>query len=144
MPGTQPHSVSVAGVVLNDAGQVLMVKRHDNGHWEPPGGVLELDETFEQGVCREVLEETGIRVSVGPLTGVYKNMTRGIVALVFRCTVKAGQARTSDEATEVSWLEPADALARMTPAYAVRVNDALPGSDIPHVRIHDGTHLVAP
>jgi 8-oxo-dGTP diphosphatase len=144
MSGTQPHSVSFAGIVINDAGQVLMVKRHDNGHWEPPGGVLELDETFAQGVRREVLEETGIRVAVGPLTGVYKNMTRGIVALVFRCTVDAGQARTSDEAAEVAWLEQSDALARMTPAYAVRVVDALPGSAIPHVRIHDGTYLVAP
>ena len=88
MPNTPQHSVSVAGVVVNDDGEVLVIRRRDNGHWEPPGGVLELGETFEEGVRREVLEETGVLVRVDRLTGVYKNMKRGVVALVFRCTPK--------------------------------------------------------
>ena len=41
-----------------DDGRVLVIRRRDNGRWEPPGGVLELDETFEAGVRREVHEET--------------------------------------------------------------------------------------
>ena len=81
MPDTPSHSVSVAGIVVNDAGHVLIIRRRDNGHWEPPGGVLELDESIEDGVRREVEEETGIPVHVERLTGVYKNMRRGIVAL---------------------------------------------------------------
>lgn len=53
--------------------------------------MLELDETFDQGVRREVFEEPGIRVKVERLTGVYKDMPRGIVALVARCAPVGGQ-----------------------------------------------------
>lgn len=54
------HSVSVAAAIFDDSGEnVLLIKRRDNGHWEPPGGVLELDETIEDGLRREVREEAG-------------------------------------------------------------------------------------
>src|SRR3954469_9135931 len=83
---TPRHSVSVAAAIFDESGEnVLLIKRRDNGHWEPPGGVLELNETIEEGLRREVREETGAEIEVGPLTGVYKNMNRGIVALVFNC-----------------------------------------------------------
>ncbi len=61
MPSATPrHSVAVVGVVFRDDGRVLAIQRRDTGGWQPPGGVLELAETFEEGVRREVLEETGI------------------------------------------------------------------------------------
>ena len=34
------HSVSVAGVVIDENGRTLVIQRRDNGHWEPPGGIL--------------------------------------------------------------------------------------------------------
>ncbi|MGQ4362143.1 NUDIX hydrolase [Streptomyces sp. SAS_272] len=98
--------MSVAGVVVREDGRLLAIRRADNGTWELPGGILELDETPEAGVTREVLEETGIHVEVDELTGVYKNMTRGVVALVFRCKPSDGIERTSSESTAVSWLTP--------------------------------------
>src|SRR5919106_4723427 len=78
------HWVSVAGVIIED-GSALIIRRRDNSRWEPPGGVLENGESIEDGLVREVFEETGIRVEPVALTGVYKNMRRDIVALVFRC-----------------------------------------------------------
>jgi len=78
------HSVSVAAVIVNAEGSVLLIQRRDNGKWEPPGGVLELDEQITAGLRREVREETGLDVEPERLTGVYKNMAQGIVALVFR------------------------------------------------------------
>ena len=54
------HSVSVTGIVLRNDGRVLAIKRHDDGRWVPPGGVLELDETPQDGVAREVYEETNL------------------------------------------------------------------------------------
>ncbi|MDT7842506.1 NUDIX hydrolase [Streptomyces justiciae] len=132
------HSVSVAGVVVRDDGRVLAIRRADNGTWEPPGGVLELDERPEAGAVREVLEETGIRVSVERLTGVYKNMTRGIVALVFRCRPVDGVERTSSESTAVEWLTPDEVEKWMGEVYAVRVLDALALNTTPQVRAHDG------
>ncbi|MFC9059120.1 NUDIX hydrolase [Streptomyces sp. NPDC057074] len=136
------HSVSVAGVVVRDDGRVLAIRRADNGTWEPPGGVLELEERPEDGTVREVLEETGIRVSVERLTGVYKNMSRGVVALVFLCRPEAGTERTSNESTAVRWLSPREVEDVMGEVYAVRVLDALSATLAPHVRSHDGRHLL--
>ncbi|MFD6347601.1 NUDIX hydrolase [Streptomyces roseolus] len=136
------HSVSVAGVVVREDGRILAIRRADNGTWEPPGGVLELDEHPEQGVAREVLEETGIRVEVERLTGVYKNMTRGVIALVFRCRPTGGVESTSVESTAVEWLTRQEVEDRMGEVYAVRILDALDGVAVPRVRVHDGRHLL--
>lgn len=134
------HSVSVAGVVIDVDKRVLVIRRRDNGNWEAPGGVLELGETFEQGVEREVLEETGVQVSVDALTGVYKNMSRGIVALVYRCSIKAGHPRASNEATSVRWVDRDQIDALMSPAYAARVHDAF--HPTASSRAHDGIDLI--
>src|SRR3954451_6983963 len=101
MPDQHIHSVSVAGIVVDKAGRVLVIQRRDNARWEPPGGILERDETFEEGVVREVAEETGVTVKVERLTGVYKNMTRGIVALVYRCRPASGVPISTAEAADV-------------------------------------------
>ncbi|MFF0761541.1 NUDIX hydrolase [Streptomyces sp. NPDC003737] len=138
---TPLHSVSVAGVVVREDGRLLAIRRADNGTWELPGGVLELNETPEAGVAREVLEETGIHVEVDELTGVYKNTSRGIVALVFRCKPSGGTERTSTESTAVEWLTPDEVSERMAEVFAVRLLDALDG-DGPHVRSHDGKQLL--
>jgi ADP-ribose pyrophosphatase YjhB (NUDIX family) len=133
--------VSVAGVVVRDDGRVLAIRRADNGTWEAPGGVLELTETIEDGVRREVFEETGVKISVDRLTGVYKNMARGIVALVFRCSPEEGEAQPSDEATAVAWLTPEQVAHQMSDVYAVRVLDALEDA-APRLRNHDGRVLL--
>jgi ADP-ribose pyrophosphatase YjhB (NUDIX family) len=121
-------------------GRILAIQRRDNADWEPPGGVLELDETFEQGVRREVAEETGVTVEVERLTGAYKNLTRGIVALVFRCSPTSGEPTATEETIRTQWLTPDEIRDRMTPAYAVRVLDAL--NDGAASRAHDGVELV--
>ncbi|MCJ1680565.1 NUDIX domain-containing protein [Streptomyces sp. APSN-46.1] len=138
---TPLHSVSVAGAVVREDGRLLAIRRADNGTWELPGGVLELTESPEDGVRREVLEETGIEVEVDGLTGVYKNTARGIVALVFRCKPSGGRERASEESTAVDWLAPEEISERMADVYAVRLLDALDGRG-PHVRSHDGRRLI--
>ncbi|MBY5161463.1 NUDIX domain-containing protein [Salsipaludibacter albus] len=136
------HSVSVAAAVVNDREQVLAIQRRDNGHWEPPGGVLELSESIEDGLRREVREETGVEVDVVRLTGVYKNMRRGIVALVFRCRPAAGRATPTEESAASAWLDAEDIEASMDEAYAVRLLDALGDSPEVAVRSHDGMNLL--
>jgi 8-oxo-dGTP diphosphatase len=91
-------------------------------------------------VVREDQEETGVIVEVERLTGVYKNMTRGIVALVYRCRPRSGVPGASQESTAVQWVSPADIPQLMTPAYAVRVLDAL--TDQPASRSHDGVAVL--
>jgi 8-oxo-dGTP diphosphatase len=104
------------------------------------GGILERDETFEEGVVREVAEETGVTVEVERLTGVYKNMTRGIVALVYRCHPTAGAPYPTTESVAIEWIAPGDVAERMIPAYAIRVLDALAPS--PASRAHDGIEVL--
>ncbi|NUT34050.1 MAG: NUDIX domain-containing protein, partial [Hamadaea sp.] len=91
------HSVSVTGVVVDDQERVLVIQRRDNGRWELPGGVLELEESIPDGMKREVLEETGVHVEPVRLTGVYKNIKVGVVALVFRARYVSGTPTTTDE-----------------------------------------------
>ncbi|MFG2774516.1 NUDIX hydrolase [Streptomyces sp. NPDC048350] len=134
---TPLHSVSVAGAVVREDGRILAIKRADNGTWEPPGGILELNEAPEEGVRREVFEETGIKVQVESLTGVYKNTSRGIVALVFRCRPEGGSEQVSEESTAVEWLTPAEVADRMNDVFAVRALDAIRENG-PFVRTHDG------
>jgi 8-oxo-dGTP diphosphatase len=136
------HSVSVAAAVVNEYGEVLVTKRRDNGHWEPPGGVLEVDESILDGLKREVIEETGLTIDPVRLTGVYKNMPRGIVALVFLARIRSGELSTSDETSRVEWWSPEKIKDRMDPAYAVRMLDAL-RQDGPAVRAHDGVAILA-
>lgn len=131
-------SVSVAGIVVGANDDVLIIQRADNGTWEPPGGVLEHGETFVEGVRREVLEETGVVVDVHELTGCYLNLAKHVVALVFRCTPRSGSPRVSEESLAVQWVPAAQAAARMSPVFAIRVDDALRSSDAPAVRHHDG------
>jgi ADP-ribose pyrophosphatase YjhB (NUDIX family) len=140
MAATPKHSVSVAGIVVRDDGRVLVIKRDDNGHWEAPGGVLELDESFEAGVRREVLEETGLEVTVERLTGVYKNLTHGIVALVYRCRPAGGELRATEEAREIRWMTREDVQGSMVPAFGIRILDAF--EEAPQSRAHDGVNLV--
>lgn len=141
MADSPRHSVSVAAAVIDDHGRFLAIQRADNGHWEPPGGVLELEESIEEGLRREVKEETGLLVDPDALTGVYKNMNRGIVALVFRCYVRDGVAQTSREATAVRWMTAEEIRRDMDEAYAVRMLDAL-ALKSPPVRSHDGVDLL--
>jgi 8-oxo-dGTP diphosphatase len=141
---TEDHrwSVSVAGVIVDDEGRALIIQRRDNGHWEPPGGVLEHGETIEDGLRREVYEETGLEVQPAALTGIYQNMKRQIVALVFACRAVGGTLMTNGEVRAFHWATRHDLDHMMSEAYATRVLDGLMPTGPVSVRAHDGTRLV--
>jgi ADP-ribose pyrophosphatase YjhB (NUDIX family) len=65
------YNIGVGGAVVRD-GRLLMVRRasrHGRGNWQLPGGFIEPDETIEQAVVREVLEETGVTARVEAVLG---------------------------------------------------------------------------
>ncbi|WP_370130548.1 NUDIX hydrolase [Streptacidiphilus sp. EB103A] len=135
--------MSVAGVIVDDRGRALLVQRRDNGHWEPPGGVLESGETIPDALQREVLEETGIKIALpATLTGVYKNMTRLIIAMVFRCEAIDGDLTIGDETRALRWATRDEVADLVDEAYAIRVLDALDAVSPPAVRAHDGVKLI--
>jgi 8-oxo-dGTP diphosphatase len=68
--------VGVGGVVIED-GRTLLIRRGSEplrGEWSIPGGTLELGETLEEGVARELLEETGLKVRVLELIEVFERI----------------------------------------------------------------------
>ncbi|MGW2329262.1 NUDIX hydrolase [Streptomyces sp. NPDC001700] len=135
--------MSVAGVIVDDAGRALLIKRRDNGKWEPPGGVLEREETIPDALQREVLEETGIKIALpATLTGVYKNMTGLIVSMVFRCEAIDGSPTTGAETRALRWVTRDEITELADEAYAIRVLDAIDNASPPAVRAHDGVRLI--
>ena len=94
------------------------------------------------GLRREIHEETGLDIEPDALTGVYKNMPRGIIALVFRCKITGGQLTTNDEVTGFHWADQDDIQQLTSEAYAVRLLDALRQDVAPAIRQHDGTELL--
>ncbi|RLQ92226.1 NUDIX hydrolase [Planomicrobium sp. Y74] len=79
------HIVSVSAYITNEKNEVLMVKTHwRKDTWELPGGQVELGEALDKAISREVLEETGIEVTVLGITGVYYNSSREVLTIVFR------------------------------------------------------------
>jgi 8-oxo-dGTP diphosphatase len=140
---TPKHSVSVSAVITDDHGRTLLIQRRDNQHWEPPGGVLELNETIEEGLRREAREETGLDIEPIALTGIYKNMPRGVIALVFRCKATGGTLAVSHEVPGFRWASASEVAELADEAYAIRVQDAM-HQEPPAIRAHDGVHLLTP
>jgi ADP-ribose pyrophosphatase YjhB (NUDIX family) len=110
-----PNSVvpSAVAFIENEQGQVLLIKRSDNGDWALPGGAHDLGETIEDTAIREAREETGLDIEITGLIGVYTNPNHLIeygdgevrqqFALSFRASVVGGEIATSDESPEVRW-----------------------------------------
>src|ERR1043165_2937066 len=100
---------SVVAFVQNDAGQVLMIQRSDNGRWALPGGGHDVGESISDTVVREVWEETGVKAEVVGMCGM--NPDNGEVrqrfSLCFPARPVGGELRTSNETPQVRWVDPA-------------------------------------
>ncbi len=102
-----------AGALIVRDGKVLLIKRAIQpfrGHWDIPGGFLEVDEHPEDGVIREVEEETGLTIRPTGLFGFYMDRygEEGVHCLniYFTACVIGGQEHTNDEVTEIAWFGP--------------------------------------
>jgi 8-oxo-dGTP diphosphatase len=109
--------VGVGAVVLVE-GKVVLVKRaHEplQGEWNLPGGGVELGETLAQACAREVLEETGLVVEVGPVIEVFDRImldARGgveyhFVLVDYVCRPTGGVLRCGTDASDVALADPA-------------------------------------
>ena len=65
--------------VRSATGEVLLVRRIDDGNWELPGGRIEVGETAQQAVIREVAEESGVTIKLTTLSGVYSDPSHVLV-----------------------------------------------------------------
>ena len=106
------------GAVVIDGTKVLLVRRGQEplkGEWSLPGGALELGETLQQGVVREVLEETGLIVAPGGIIEILDRIVPDqasgrvryhYVLIDFVCRVTGGALCCASDAEEVRWVEP--------------------------------------
>lgn len=144
MPDTPMHSVAMVGIVPFRE-RILCVQRQDNARWEPPAGVLERDETFQDCVEREVMEETGVKVRAKCVTGLYKNMThpKRPVTVVWLCEYISGEPKSTEESRQSKWLTITEVQEMLPPAHAARVMDAVnaKSSSYVTVRYHNGTDI---
>ncbi len=109
--------LAAVGAVVIHAGRVLLVKRARpprRGRWALPGGCVNLGETLQQAVEREVSEETGITVAARrPVHSfdVISRDTRGqiqfhYVIVDWVADYVAGEVRPGDDASDAGWFEP--------------------------------------
>jgi 8-oxo-dGTP pyrophosphatase MutT (NUDIX family) len=142
----KPNSlvVGVTAFVQDDAGRVLMIERADNGQWALPGGGQEVGESTPSAAVRETLEETGVQVEIIGLVGIYSHPGHVIAyedgevrqefSICFRARQVGGEPTTSDESTQVRWVEPQalDGL-DIHPRMRVRIDDGLRADAQPYL-----------
>ncbi|GAB4460241.1 MAG: NUDIX hydrolase [Armatimonadaceae bacterium] len=105
---------TASGIVVNDRGFILLAKRGIEpfrGMWDIPGGFLEAGEHPEDGVRRELFEETGLTVAVTALIGVYMDTygpapSEDTLNLYYACRMESGSIQADDDAEELRWCAP--------------------------------------
>jgi len=123
------NALLVSRAIITDEDRILVLRRtqedlHNAGLWEFPGGKVDADETVEDGLAREVFEETGLIIGAASSiahvetelikSGKYEG--RLYVALFYAAKRLSGDLALSDEHSDVLWEEPRFATERvMTP-----------------------------
>jgi ADP-ribose pyrophosphatase YjhB (NUDIX family) len=127
----------VSALIYDRRGHLLLQKRADGGQWGLPGGAMEIGESVTEAIVREVREETGLRVKVRRIVGVYSKPALQVVrypdgnvwhwvSVCMECTVVGGTLNTiPDEETLALAYFPLARLPRpMLRNHRVRIRDA--------------------
>jgi 8-oxo-dGTP diphosphatase len=110
--------VGVGAVVLVEQRIVLVKRAHEplKGEWNLPGGAVEVGETLEAACAREVLEETGLEVRVGPVIEVFdrimfddeRRVQYHFVLVDYLCHATGGALGCGSDATDVALADPSE------------------------------------
>jgi 8-oxo-dGTP pyrophosphatase MutT (NUDIX family) len=138
--------VPSANVIATDpTGRVLLIRRSDNGNYALPGGGMDVGESMTDTAIRETMEETGWRVEIDGLVGIFTNPNhvlhytsndevRQEFSVFYHGRAMAEDGRHDSESSDVVWIDPADLdeLGPMHPTMRYRL--ALwAASDMPHI-----------
>ena len=111
MPTPVPRPEVAVGAVCVRDGRLLVVRRGRGvavGRWSLPGGRVEPGETLTAAVRRELREETGLDVAVGPLCGIAERIgDRAHFVILDYWVTASGNASAGDDAADVAWVDHA-------------------------------------
>ncbi len=107
--GPRKIMLNCAGALIIRDGKILFQRRTDNGQWGLIGGLVEMDETYEQAALREIREETGLEVKLDSFLGVFHNhnmvWSNGdaahVISAMFTASIVSGEPRIDEESYEL-------------------------------------------
>lgn len=136
---------SVNVVAVDADGRILLIHRTDNDNWALPGGAMDLGESLPEAAVRETYEETGIKVEIVCLVGIYTDPRHVILytsngearqefSVVFKARPVSGEPTPSAESSEVRWVEPS-AIGQLTMdrSMRIRIDRYLAGEESPYL-----------
>lgn len=127
LPNNKAFLVSTKGIIINNQGQILLLKICDKDYnekvrekWDIPGGLIEVDENTSQALVREIKEECGLNIEIGKLLAINDVSVEGfkfkngdvknvrIFVLGFFCKYQCGNIKLSEEHEDYKWVNVDD------------------------------------
>lgn len=136
----------VAGIIFDRTQRVLLMQRADNGLWGVPSGHVEPGETVEEAIIREISEETGLKVKVNRLIGVYSDPVSQVfsypngkvshfITTCFECEVVGGTLiRKNEETIDVNYFDLNHLPENLLTMHPRWLKDALEKEEISYIR----------
>lgn len=121
---TRNFRIAVSALIFQEE-KILLALRRDIGWWNLPGGGMEIGETVEEAVYREVEEETGLKIEVEQLVGIYSKPQKQEIVLTFRCHVIGGTLIETEESSECRYFAITALPDKILPKHRQRIEDAL-------------------
>lgn len=113
--GKEPLHTLVVGCLVRNADNEVLLIRHQKRGWEIPQGRVEEGENLVEALHREVREEAGVEIELGPLASVWSKVTTP-PALIFTFLGRylSGELAPTGDSAEARWIAPAKALDEVT------------------------------
>ena len=107
--GPRKIILNCAGALIIRDGKILFQRRTDNGKWGLIGGLVEMNETYEEAALREIREETGLEVKLNSFLGIFHNHdmvwnngdAAHVISAMFTAEIVSGEPRIDEESFEL-------------------------------------------
>ncbi|EON72741.1 NUDIX hydrolase [Lysinibacillus sphaericus] len=137
-------TIGCGAIIEDDIGRILLQKRTDNNIWGIPGGILEIGETYEETVKREVFEETNLILNNVSLFGLYSGKNGFAeysngdkvfsVQIIFYSNDYQGTLQINDESSELHFVSRNEIPLNLNPHQAPFIMDWHNGMPTPVIK----------